>query len=86
MNKKDLSKIKYIHHIYSSEDRVIHCERHAVIYINSTYVYYKLQKKDMLNYIKTKNVVDKFSSKNDLSVGYMKQTDVFSAMGGGEQQ
>ena len=58
---EDLSKRKYIYRIYASEDRVIHCERHPVIYINSMVVYYKdHRKQEYLNYRLVSGIEDKF--------------------------
>jgi hypothetical protein len=57
----DLSKRKYIYRIYSSEDCVIHCEKHPVIYINSKVVYYKdHRKQEYLNYRLVSSVYDEF--------------------------
>lgn len=57
----DLSKRKYIYRIYSSEDRVIHCEKHPVIYINSFVVYYKdHRKQEYLDYRLIKSVEEEF--------------------------
>lgn len=59
---KDLSKRKYIYRIYLSEDSVIHCEKHPIIYLNSLVVYYKdCRKQEYLSYKLIKNVEDEFT-------------------------
>lgn len=63
LDKKNLSKIKYIYRIYESSDRILHCEKYAVIYINSEVVYFKdARKKEYLNYTRVNNVLDNFVS------------------------
>lgn len=59
---KTLSKQKYIYRIYESEDKVLHCEKYPIIYINSEVVYFKDgRKKEFLNYVKLKNVYNNFT-------------------------
>ena len=41
INLNELSKIKYIYHVYEDPQRVIHCQKYPVIYINQHVVYYK---------------------------------------------
>jgi len=66
IDKKDLGKIKYVYRIYSSEDKIIHCERHPIIYINSNVVYFKdSRKQEWLTYIMTKSVIDEFMGINE---------------------
>lgn len=61
INKNELSKKKYLYRVYATEDKVIHCERYVVIYLNSEVVYYKdARKKEYLNYTKVANVRDKY--------------------------
>lgn len=58
----NLSKIKHIYRIYESDDRVLHCEKYPVIYINSEVVYFKdARKKECLNYVYVKNVLHDFT-------------------------
>lgn len=45
LDKKNLSKIKYIYRIYSA-DNMLHLERYPVVYINSEVVYYKEARKN----------------------------------------
>ena len=59
---KNLSKIKHIYRIYESEDKVLHCEKYPVIYINSKVVYFKsTRKQEMLNCIYINKVLDSFT-------------------------
>lgn len=61
IDKKNLGKQKYIFRIYASEDKVIHCEKHPVIYLNSEVVYFKdTRKKEYLNNTKFNNVKDEY--------------------------
>lgn len=61
MDLKTLSKQKYIYRIYESDDKVLHCEKYPVIYINSQIVYYKDgRKKEYLNYTRISNVKEDF--------------------------
>lgn len=63
LDKKNLSKIKYIYRIYESSDRILHCEKHPVIYINSKVVYFKdVRKQEYLNYVRVDKVLDNFVS------------------------
>lgn len=58
---QNLSKIKYIYRVYESKDKVLHCEKYPVIYINSEVVYFKdCRKQSYLNYIHIENVQDNF--------------------------
>jgi hypothetical protein len=62
LNLKELSKQKYIYRIYESSDRVLHCEKYPVIYINSEVVYYKDgRKKECLNYARVSSVGNDFA-------------------------
>ena len=69
MENKDLSKLKYIYNIYTSQDRVVHCERYKVVYVNQEYVYYKVARKRELVEIKTEIIYDAFNKVEDLKVG-----------------
>lgn len=61
MDLKTLSKQKYIYRIYESVDKVLHCEKYPVVYINSQVVYYKDgRKKEYLNYTRVLNVKEDF--------------------------
>ena len=61
LDKKNLSKIKYIYRIYESSDKILHCEKYPVIYINSEVVYFKdTRKKEYLNYTRIDRVLDNF--------------------------
>lgn len=60
MNKNNLSKLKYVYHVYESSDNVIHCEKHPVIYSNEMYLYYKAARKDQLIMTNVKNIYEKF--------------------------
>ena len=62
LDKKNLSKIKYIYRIYESSDGFLHCERYPVVYINSEVVYFKdARKQEYLNYMLAKHVEDNFT-------------------------
>ncbi len=64
MDVKNLSKKKYIYHVYTSEcDNYskLHFEKFPVIYINQTIVYYKGKRKDYLNNEKISSIKDNFS-------------------------
>ena len=70
----DLSKRKYIYRIYSSEDKVIHCEKYPIIYINSEVVYYKDgRKQEYLNYKRVSSVEDEFTGVNLSIYGYFEK-------------
>lgn len=58
LDKEKLSKQKYIYSIYSSRDGTLHVEKHPVIYINSIYVYYKMNGRDDLERCRTNDVRD----------------------------
>ena len=59
---KNLSKIKHIYRIYESNDKVLHCEKYPVIYINSEVVYFKdARKQEYLSYTYVKNVLHDFT-------------------------
>lgn len=63
MDLQNLSKIKHIYRIYESEDKVLHCEKFPVVYINSKVVYFKdARKKEYLNYTYVGNVMDNFTN------------------------
>lgn len=38
---EQLSKKKYIHHLYISNDLILHHEKYPIVYSNSEYIYYK---------------------------------------------
>ena len=48
INKKELSKKKYIYRLYEAKDGVPHVEKYPVIYINERYVYFKVATKSEL--------------------------------------
>ena len=48
INKKELSKKKYIYRLYEAKDGVPHVEKYPVIYINERYVYFKVASKSEL--------------------------------------
>lgn len=50
-DKENLSKIKFIYKLYKTVDNILHIERFPVIYINSTYVYYKQGSQEELSRI-----------------------------------
>lgn len=61
MDLKTLGKQKYIYRIYESADKVLHCEKYPVVYINSEVVYYKDgRKKENLSYTRNTNVGENF--------------------------
>lgn len=69
-----LSKRKYIYRIYSSDDKVIHCERHPVVYINSQVVYFKDgRKQEYLNYKRLNNVEEEFTGVKVSIYGYFEK-------------
>lgn len=71
INVKELSKYKYIYRVYASEDKVIHCEKHPVIYSNSEVVYYKDgRKKEYLNYTPFRNVKDEYLGVTSKDLNY----------------
>ncbi len=60
-NLQNLSKVKYIYRVYESRDKVLHCEKYPVVYINSEVVYFKDgRKQPYLSYISVKNIQDNF--------------------------
>lgn len=65
---KELSKIKYLYKIYPSEDKKIHCEKHAVVYINSEYCYFKEVRKSKLTQICTSLIKEVFNNASDLEI------------------
>ena len=48
IDKKELSKKKYIYRLYEDKDGVPHVEKYPVIYINEKYVYFKVASKSEL--------------------------------------
>ena len=67
MDNKNLGKLKYIYKIYMSINKIAHCERYPVIYINDEYCYYKDSGKK-LEYISTSRIQKQFSSSKDLKI------------------
>lgn len=53
MNKQNLSKYKFIYRVYMNDINEWHIEKYSIIYINQTYVYYKIARKDLLAYCST---------------------------------
>lgn len=52
IDKKNLSKLKYIYNIYDTGDGVLHCEQYPIIYINSEVIYFKDgRKKTYLSFV-----------------------------------
>lgn len=62
MDKEFLSKQKYIYVIYASSDKVIHCQRFPIVYLNSEFLYFKTNQSKRLECIKTERVQDEFIS------------------------
>lgn len=58
LDLKNLSKVKHIYRIYETDDKVLHCEKYPVIYINSEVVYFKRGRKMTLDYTRTQDVHD----------------------------
>ena len=61
LDKGNLSKIKHIYRIYTSQDKKIHCERYPVVYINETYVYYVQSKRSILEYVSLTSLREVFT-------------------------
>lgn len=57
MTKQDLSKIKYVHRIYSNWKKEVHMEKYPVIYSNHEYVYYKPRGDTRLSVIRTERIL-----------------------------
>lgn len=62
IKKEDISKIKKIYVLYSSNDAIIHCEEFPVAYANSKYIYYIQSGGDELMRVDTASVRNKLSS------------------------
>lgn len=63
MDKQNLSKYKYIYHIYEDKDKELHCSKYPIIYINSKVVYFKdARKQEYLRDIRIEKVSDDFVS------------------------
>jgi len=69
MDKENLSKMKYIYKIYSS-DSIVHCEKYPIVYINSENIYYKVARQSQLMRIDTKSVKDCCNGIEDLNTRY----------------
>ena len=63
---KNLSKYKYIYHIYKSEDNQLHMEHYPIIYINDYKVYFKTGRKQDLSYQYMKNIYNTNEHENSL--------------------
>lgn len=62
MDEKNLSKYKYIYRIYESGDKVLHCEKYPIIYINSEVVYYKTKRSNArLHFVDRHRVLEDFA-------------------------
>ena len=59
IDKKELSKKKYIYRLYKARDGVPHVEKYPVIYINEKYVYFKVASKSELGRI---DITDVYTS------------------------
>lgn len=78
MNKENLGKLKYIYKMYTSDDKVVHCERYPVIYINQNVVYYKdARKSPVLITTDTRYVVDKYTGIKDVKLNYWGQFSTY---------
>lgn len=64
MDRKELSKHKYIYQIYRSSDGLIHIEKHPVIYANKEYVYFKTVRCSKLSYTIYSKIYDNFDDVN----------------------
>jgi hypothetical protein len=78
MEKDKLSKQKYIYRIYASSDKVIHCERYPVIYINSKIVYFKDARLDeFLSYKSVSFIKDEYTGISPSDLHYSSYYDEF---------
>lgn len=73
LDKAILSKQKYIYYIYESGHPIheVHVERFPVIYINSSYVYFKEHGKKMLSWAYLSNVKESLKSLIDQEVKHL---------------
>jgi hydroxymethylpyrimidine pyrophosphatase-like HAD family hydrolase len=70
INKQELSKFKYLYRIYSSGDKVMHCEKYPIIYSNGEIVYFKTGRKRELSYIYFKNIKDEYTCIESRDLNY----------------
>ena len=73
IDKENLSKIKYIHYIHGDDIGSHHVEKYPVVYINSTYVYFRVNGTPELKCINLSSVWARYS---DFVESY-KECDVF---------
>ena len=67
IDKKTLSKTKYIYKLYRSyKTKEFHCERYSIVYLNSEFVYFKTGRKSNLDMVRTSAILDKLTSDIDL--------------------
>jgi len=70
IKEQELSKHKYLYRIYASDDKIIHCEKHPVIYLNSKVVYFKdIRQAERLKSITFNRIEDEYSGirKSDIN-------------------
>ena len=82
MEAEKLQQFKYIYNIYISSG-LFHCERFPIVYLNSDYVYFKRNGRQLLDYQKTENIRKQYSiseleflnSKNSFNRFYLDVSD-----------
>lgn len=71
IDKSNLSKLKYIYRIYSTDDKSkVHCEKYPIAYINERYVYFIVGDKTTLHSKMMGQVKEVYNSVKDIDIPY----------------
>jgi hypothetical protein len=77
INKEELSKYKSIYRVYTTDDKIVHCEKYPVIYANSEWLYYKVARKQELNRRELKSIISEYTGISNSDVNYWGHYDKY---------